>query len=110
MPPKLSGPASRLAQHLTALSTQLDRNPTTQELADDLDISDADATALMLHPRRRRVAERSGGGAGGDDGRETGDVLPQAIVPPVDEEMVHEAVVDQLRKADGRTRSRRNAR
>jgi len=47
VPPKLSGPASKLGRHLAALATQLDREPTPRELADDLDISEADATALM---------------------------------------------------------------
>ena len=37
VPAKLSGPASKLGRHLAALSTLLDRDPTTRELADDLE-------------------------------------------------------------------------
>jgi RNA polymerase primary sigma factor len=39
------------------------------------------------------------GGAGRGDRREMEDVLEQVMIPAVDEELVHEAVVDQLRKA-----------
>jgi RNA polymerase primary sigma factor len=99
VPPKLSGPASKLGQHLAALSTQLDRSPTTQELADDLDISEADATALMLLRGEDVSLSDRVAGAGRDDRREMEDVLEQVMIPAVDEEMVHEAVVDQLRKA-----------
>jgi RNA polymerase primary sigma factor len=97
VPPKLSGPASKLGRHLAALSTQLDRSPTTQELADDLDISEADANALMqIRGEDVSLSDRVGGR---EDRREVEDVLEQVMIPAVDEEMVHEAVVDQLRKA-----------
>ena len=99
VPAKLSGPASKLGRHLAALATQLDRNPTTQELADDLDISEADATALMqLRGEDVSLSDRVGG-ARREDRREVEDVLEQVMMPAVDEEMVHEAVADQLRKA-----------
>ena len=97
VPPKLSGPASRLGRHLAALATQLDRDPTPRELADDLDISEADATALMqISGEDVSLSDRLGGR---DDRREMEDVLEQVMIPAIDEELVHEAVVDQLRKA-----------
>jgi len=99
VPPKLSGPASKLGRHLAALSTQLDREPTPRELADDLDISEADATALMQISGEDVSLSDRVGGAGREDRREVEDVLEQVMIPPVDEELVHEAVVDQLRKA-----------
>jgi RNA polymerase primary sigma factor len=99
VPAKLSGPASRLGRHLAALSTQLERNPTTQELADDLDISEADASALLqIRGDEVSLNDQVGGQAGGRR-REVGDVLVQVMIPQVDEELVHEAVEDQLRKA-----------
>ena len=99
VPPKLSGPASKLGRHLAALSTQLDRSPTTQELADDLDISEADANALMqIRGEDVSLSDRVGG-AGREDRREVEDLLEQVMIPAVDEELVHQAVVDQLRKA-----------
>jgi RNA polymerase primary sigma factor len=99
VPPKLSGPASKLGRHLSALSTQLDRDPTPRELADDLDISEADATALMqMSGEDVSLSDRIGSG-GREDRREMEDVLEQVMIPAVDEELVHQAVVDQLRKA-----------
>jgi len=98
VPPKLSGPASKLGRHVAALSTQLDRDPTPRELADDLDISEADATALMqISGEDVSLSDRIGGGR--EDRREVEDVLEQVMIPAVDEAMVHEAVADQLRKA-----------
>jgi len=98
VPPKLSGPASRLGRHLATLATQLDRNPTPREVADDLDISEADATALMqISGEDVSLNDRIGGGR--EDRREVEDVLEQVMIPAVDEAMVHEAVADQLRKA-----------
>jgi RNA polymerase primary sigma factor len=96
VPAKLSGPASRLSQHLAALSTQLERSPTTQELADDLDISEADAGALLqISGDEVSLSDH----VGGDDRRELGDLLPQVMMPGVEDELVHEAIADQLHKA-----------
>jgi RNA polymerase primary sigma factor len=97
VPAKLSGPASKLGRHLAALATQLDREPTAREVADDLDISEADATALMLIGGEDvSLSDRVGGR---EDRREVEDVLEQVMIPAIDEALVHEAVVDQLRKA-----------
>ncbi|MDO8836925.1 MAG: RNA polymerase sigma factor RpoD/SigA [Vicinamibacterales bacterium] len=97
LPVKLSGPASRLAAHVTRLSAELHRPPTTHELAQDLDISDGDADAL-LHIRGDDVSLSDPVGKGDDD-REFGDLLPQATVPAVDVALLHEAALDQLRRA-----------
>ena len=99
VPSKLSGPASKLGRHLAALSTQLNRDPTPRELADDLDISEADAAALMQMSGEDVSLSDRVGSSGGHDRREVEDVLEQVMIPAVDEELVHEAVADQLRKA-----------
>jgi RNA polymerase primary sigma factor len=99
VPSKLSGPASKLGRHLAALATQLDRNPTARELADDLAISEADATALMQISGEDVSLSDHVGSSGGHNRREVEDVLEQVMIPAVDEALVHEAVVDQLRKA-----------
>lgn len=97
VPAKLSGPASRLSQHLATLSTQLERSPTTQELADDLDISEADAGALLqISGDEVSLSDHVGGV---DDRRELGDLLPQIMMPGVEDTLVHEALADQLHKA-----------
>jgi RNA polymerase primary sigma factor len=99
VPAKLSGPASKLGRHRAALSTLLDRSPTTQELADDLDISEADANALLqISGDEMSLSDRVGGGDQGHQ-REVGDLLEQVMMPPIEDELVHQAVVDQLRKA-----------
>jgi RNA polymerase primary sigma factor len=99
VPAKLSGPASKLGRHRAALSTQLERSPTTQELADDLDISEADAHALLqISGDEMSLSDRVGGREQGHQ-REVGDLLEQVMMPPVEDELVHQAVVDQLRKA-----------
>jgi len=99
VPAKLSGPASKLGRHRAALSTLLDRSPTTQELADDLDISEADANALLqISGDEMSLSDRVGGGDQGHQ-REVGDLLEQVMMPPIEDELVHQAVADQLRKA-----------
>jgi RNA polymerase primary sigma factor len=99
VPTKLSGPASRLGRHLAALSTQLERDPTTQELADDLDISEADASALLQIRGAEVSLSDQVGGNERERRREVGDAIEQVMVPQVDQALVHEAVEDQLRKA-----------
>jgi RNA polymerase primary sigma factor len=99
VPAKLSGPASKLGRHLAALSTQLERSPTTQELADDLDISEADANALLQIRGDEVSLSDQVGGSDREHRHEVGDALEQVMVPQVDRELVHEAVEDQLRKA-----------
>ena len=99
LPAKLSGPAARLGQHLASLVSQLDRQPTMHELAEDLDISDADADALMLISGDEVSLSDRIGRADEGGGRQVGDVLPQESEPPIDESLVQEAVVEQLRQA-----------
>ena len=97
LPDKLSGPASRLASHVLRLSSELNRSPTTHELAEDMDISDADADALIrLGGEDVSLNDRIGGD---ESGTEVGDLLAQQSVPPVDVELMHEATIEQLRRA-----------
>jgi RNA polymerase primary sigma factor len=46
LPQKLSGVASRFGREVADLTEQLDRAPTTTEIADDLSISESDVEAL----------------------------------------------------------------
>ncbi len=101
LPTKLSGPAARLGRHFALLTTQLDRQPTTHELAEDLEISDNEADALLqISGDDVSLSDRVGKGDD-DDGRELGDLLAQASTPPIEDELVHQAVIDQLRQAVG---------
>jgi RNA polymerase primary sigma factor len=99
VPPKLSGPASRLGRHLAALATQLDRTPTTRELADDLDISEADAAALLQISGHDLSLNDPLEGDRPEGHRQVGDVLEQVLVPKADEALVHRAVRQELRRA-----------
>jgi RNA polymerase primary sigma factor len=99
LPTKLSGPAARLGRHFALLTTQLNRQPTTHELAEDLDISDNEADALLqIAGDDISLSDRIGKGED-DDGREIGDLLAQEVTPPIEDELVHEAVLEQLRQA-----------
>lgn len=99
LPAKLSGPAARLAARVSRLSCELQRPPTTHEVAQDLAISDADAAALIrLGGDDVSLSDRVRGGDE-EEGRELGDLLPQQMIPAVDLELVHEAALAQLRRA-----------
>lgn len=99
LPERLSGPAGRLASHRSALSAELDRPPTMVELADDLEISESDAGALMQVSGDDVSLNDRAGGSDEGDGRRIGDLLPQKTEPPVEEALVHEAVMEQLKLA-----------
>jgi RNA polymerase primary sigma factor len=101
MPTKLSAVAARFSRQLAELTDTLGHEPTTAEIADDMDISTGEADALMyLRGEDRSLSEPVGGGA--DDGeRELADVLPQQGVPPVEEELVRRAFIEQVRAALG---------
>jgi RNA polymerase primary sigma factor len=101
MPTKLSAVAARFSRQLAELADTLGHAPTTAEIADDMDISTGEADALMyLRGEDRSLSEPVGGGA--DDGaRELADVLPQQGVPPVEEELVRRAFIEQVRAALG---------
>ena len=98
LPARLTGPAARLGAHVAALSTQLERAPTADELAEDLDISGADADALLqMQGDDVSLSERVGGPDGGS--REIGDAIVQDAEPPVEDLLVREAMVHELRRA-----------
>jgi RNA polymerase primary sigma factor len=99
LPERLSGPAGRLAAHVSALSTTLDRPPTSREVAEDLEISEADVDALLRIGGDEVSLSDPIGRTGDLDIRRVGDVLPQRMEPPVEESMVHRAVIDELKRA-----------
>ena len=82
LPQKLSGRRRDSAAKSRELTEELQRTPTSREIADDLDISEGEAEALVRigdrdvslsdHARRRRRRERP----------ELGEMLQQATVPP----------------------------
>jgi len=99
VPARLSAVAARFSRQLAELTDTLGHAPTAAEIADDMDISAGAADALMhISGEDRSLSDPIG--AGTDDGeRELADVLPQHTVPPVEEELLRRAFVEQVRSA-----------
>ena len=98
LPTKLSGVAARFGRDVADLAAQLDRTPTTAEIASDLSISEADVEAL----------QRIGGsdlslnqhvGHGDAEGSELGDLLEQDGIEDVEHELIHRAAAERVREA-----------
>jgi RNA polymerase primary sigma factor len=98
LPAKLSAVASRYGQEVSDLTARLDHAPTREEIAADLDISAAEAEALQF-VAGNDVSLSDPVGQGDDDNRELGETLPQHMVPPVEDELLHEALLSQLAAA-----------
>ena len=96
VPQKLSGVAARFGRQVAELAEQLERPPTTTEIAKGLAISEAAVDTL----RRIGSSDVSLSELVGDSGGvELGDLLEQATVPAVDDELIHEAGVERIRLA-----------
>ncbi|PYR60426.1 MAG: hypothetical protein DMF85_05075 [Acidobacteria bacterium] len=109
LPQKLSGVAARFGREVAELTEQLDRSPTTTEIAQDLDISEADVDALMrIGTSDVSLSDHVGDARGESDGPEIGDLIEQVTVPPVVDELIHAAAVERIRAAldelDGKER------
>ena len=101
LPQRLSGIAARLGREVADLAEELDRMPTTRELAEGLEISENDVDALLrIGSSDASLSDRVGHRDDGE-GPELGDFIEQAAVPPVEEEMLHQAVAERVRVALG---------
>ena len=98
LPQKLSGVAARFGREVADLTEQLDRAPTTSEIASDLSISESDVEAL----------KRIGGsdvslnehiGRGDSDGSELGDLIEQDAIEDVEQELIHRDAASRVRQA-----------
>ena len=98
LPQKLSGVAARFGREVADLTEQLDRSPTTTEIANDLAISESDvealrrigSTDLSLNEHVRR---------GDSEGSELGDLIEQDEVEDVEHELIHRAAAARVREA-----------
>ena len=107
IPPRLSGIAARLGRAVADLTETLDRTPTSREIADGLDISEADVDALLrIGSSDASLSDRTGSRREDGDGPELADLLEQIGVPPVEEEMLHQAVTNRVRAALGELEAR----
>jgi RNA polymerase primary sigma factor len=85
---------------VAALAEELDRPPTSREIADDLEISESEVDALLrLGSSDLSLNDRVGAGRGGADGPELAELLEQGAVPLVEEELLHRSVAGRVRHA-----------
>ena len=97
VPQRLSAPAARFRRDVAALTTTLDRAPTSAEIADELELSKADVAAL------ERIAgtdvSLNAPVSGEDDERELLDTIEQDVVPPVEDELLRDTLVTATHRA-----------
>ena len=98
MPQKLSGAAARLNREVAELTEQLERAPTSSEIAADLEMSEADVAALLqLAARDVSLSDRPSGD-GDDGGPELGELI-EAVAPPLEDDLLRESMIDRVRAA-----------
>ena len=107
LPQKLSGVAARFSREVSDLAEHLHRSPTAGEIARGLDLSEAEVEALIrIGDRDLSLNEHLRHGE--EDGPELGDLLPQASVPPAEEQLIqwrlHTRVHDALGELDDKER------
>lgn len=97
LPQKVSGAAARLTREVAELTEQLERQPTSSEIAADTALSEADVEALMrLGLRDVSLSDRLGGD--GDDGPELADLI-ESTSPPIDDALLRQALTARVRAA-----------
>jgi len=106
LPVKVSSLAVRFERQVAALAAQLERAPTTQEIAEDLDLSPCDVDALrQISGEDVSLSDPVDAGRGG---RELGETLAQEAEPPVEHALIQQAMQSGLQAAlaelDGRER------
>ncbi|HET8797063.1 MAG TPA: RNA polymerase sigma factor RpoD/SigA [Thermoanaerobaculia bacterium] len=97
LPQKLSGAAARLTREVAELTDQLERAPTSSEIAADMGVSEQDVAALLqLGARDVSLSDRPGGD--GEDGPELGDLL-ESPTRPLEDDLVRQSLIDRVRAA-----------
>ena len=97
LPQKVSGAAARLTREVAELTEQLERTPTSSEIAADTEMSEADVAALMRLGARdvslsdRLVAEDEGG-------PEIGDLI-ESPSAPIEDDLLRQSMVERVRAA-----------
>jgi RNA polymerase primary sigma factor len=101
LPQKLSAVAARFGREVSELTEELQRTPTSREIAEDLDISPGEAEALMRIGDRDVSLSSHVGGEEDADGPELIDLIQQATVPPAEEQMMHRQLHSEVQGALG---------
>ncbi len=95
LPPKMSGQVSRLGNARDRLAAELERSPTSEELAKETDLS-VNAVEDLLRIAGEDLSLSS---TVGEDGTlELGDTLEQETVPEVEGEMIRSSFEEQIQK------------
>jgi RNA polymerase primary sigma factor len=98
LPQKVSGAAARLTRDVAELTEQLERRPTSSEIAADTAMSEADVAALMqLGLRDVSLSDRLGP-EGDDSSPELADLI-ESPAPPIDDALLRQALVTRVRAA-----------
>ena len=98
LPQKVSGAAARLTREVAELAEQLERAPTSSEIAADTEMSEADVAALMrLGARDVSLSDRLGVDHD-ESGPELGDLI-ESPSPPIEDDLVRQSMVDRVRAA-----------
>ena len=98
LPTKLSAVASRYGREVASLADRLDREPSPEEIAADLDISPSEAEALKF-VSGSDVSLSDPVSQDEEDPRELGETLAQHSVPAAEDELLHDALLEQVRSA-----------
>ena len=98
LPQKVSGAAARLTREVADLTDQLERPPTSSEIAADLDMSEADVDELLQFGARDVSLSDRVGRDGDESSTEVGDVL-ESSSPPLEEDLVRQSLVERVRAA-----------
>jgi RNA polymerase primary sigma factor len=99
IPTKLSGAAARFRGNVAALATRLERQPTTEEIAEGLDLTTDEVASLLAIRGEDLSLSQPIAAADGEEGPELGETLAQEIEPPVDKELIQRAMGERLRLA-----------
>jgi len=98
LPQKVSGAAIRFRRAVAKLAESLDRAPTSEEIARELGLSQAEMDALQ-QIGATDVSLSDLVGPEGEDGLERGDTIEQVTVPPAEEEVIRRHLAEQLNAA-----------
>jgi RNA polymerase primary sigma factor len=93
LPQKMSGQAARVGSVRDRLASELERSPTTEEVAKETDLTE-EAVENLLRIAGEDVSLSS---AIGEDGKlELGDTLEQDTIPPVEVELMRSSFAEQI--------------
>jgi RNA polymerase primary sigma factor len=101
LPTKVSGAAARFGRQVAALQAELEHAPSTEEIADGLEISQAAAEALLRLQGDDVSLNQRVGASTGDEGIELADTLVDRAGHDVDDQLTREALVLDLEAALG---------